>query len=117
MIQTVANQADHLTVFVRTPQYVLPMKNPKYTPADQEAYKARFNELTETLPHTFTGFEYDFENVWAEGSPERRREILEDIWEDGSLKLWLASFGEMFFVHGGQRRNLPNSFARRCACG
>ena len=37
VIQTVANQADHLTVFVRTPQYVLPMKNPKYTPADQEA--------------------------------------------------------------------------------
>ena len=23
--------------------------------------------------------------------------MLEDIWEDGSLKLWLASFGEMFF--------------------
>ncbi len=31
-------------------------------------------------------------------SPERRREILEEIYQDGSLKLWLASFGEMFFV-------------------
>ena len=97
VIQTVANQADHLTVFVRTPQYVLPMKNPKYTPADQEAYKARFKELTETLPHTFTGFEYDFENKWADLTPAQRRKVLEDIYEDGSLKLWLASFGEMFF--------------------
>ena len=97
VIQTVANQADHLTVFVRTPQYVLPMKNPKYTPADQEAYKARFNELTETLPHTFTGFEYDFENKWADLTPAQRRKVLEDVYEDGSLKLWLASFGEMFF--------------------
>ena len=97
VIQTVANQADHLTVFVRTPQHVLPMKNPKYTPADQEAYKARFKELTETLPHTFTGFEYDFENEWADLTPAQRRKVLEDIYEDGSLKLWLASFGEMFF--------------------
>ena len=97
MIQTVASQADHLTVFVRTPQYVLPMKNPKYTPADQEAYKARFKELTETLPHTFTGFEYDCENKWADLTPAQRRKVLEDIYGDGSLKLWLASFGEMFF--------------------
>ena len=97
VIQTIADKVDHLTVFIRTPQYVLPMKNPKYTPADQEAYKARFQELAQTLPHTFTGFEYDFENKWADLTPEQRRRVLEDIYEDGSLKLWLASFGEMFF--------------------
>ena len=97
VIQTTADQADHLTVFVRTPQYVLPMKNPKYTPEDQETYKARFKELTETLPHTFTGFEYDFQNKWAELTPAQRRNVLEEVYADGSLKLWLASFGEMFF--------------------
>jgi len=97
VIQTIADKVDHLTVFVRTPQYVLPMKNPKYTPADQEAYKARFKELAETLPRTFTGFEYDFENKWADLTPAQRREVLEDIYADGSLKLWLASFGEIFF--------------------
>ncbi len=86
-----------MTVFVRTPQYVLPMKNPKYTAADQEAYKSRFGELAKRLPHTFTGFEYDFEHAWADLSPERRREVLEEVWQDGSLKFWLASFGEMFF--------------------
>ncbi len=98
VIQTIADRVGSLTVFVRTPQYVLPMKNPKYTPEQQEAYKARFEWLSKRLPHTFTGFEYDFENVWADTSPERRREILEEIYQDGSLKLWLASFGEMFFV-------------------
>ena len=66
------------------------MKNPKYTPADQEAYKARFRELTETLPHTFTGFEYHFENKWADLTPAQRRKVLEDVYEDGSLKLWLG---------------------------
>ena len=97
VIQTIAAEAGHLTVFARTPQYVLPMKNPTYTTADQEAYKRRFEELRSTIPHTFTGFEYDFEHVWAECSPAERQEVLEGIYQDGSLKLWLASFGEMFF--------------------
>lgn len=97
VIQTIASQVGHLKVFVRTPQYVLPMKSPRYGPEEVEAYKARFDELRRTLPHTFTGFEYDFEHRWADLTPERRREVLEEIWNDGSLKLWLASFAEMFF--------------------
>jgi acetone monooxygenase len=97
VIQTIADQVGHLTVFVRTPQYIIPMKNPKYGPQEAETYKARFEELRTTIPNTFTGFEYDFVHKWADLTPEKRREVLEDIWEDGSLKLWLASFAEMFF--------------------
>ncbi len=97
VIQTIASEVDELTVFVRTPQYVLPMKNPTYGPDEVAAYKARFGELKETLPRTFTGFEYDFEHAWADLTPEQRRDVLEDTYADGSLKLWLASFGEMFF--------------------
>ncbi|HEY4042084.1 MAG TPA: NAD(P)/FAD-dependent oxidoreductase [Rhodopila sp.] len=97
VIQTIADKVGHLTVFMRTPQYILPMKNPKYAAADQEAYKSRFNWLAEHLPRTFSGFEYDFENRWADLTPQQRRQVLEGIWEDGSLKLWLASFAEIFF--------------------
>lgn len=100
VIQTVAPEVGNLTVFARTPQYVLPMKNPAYTEADQHRYKERFEELRATLPHTFTGFEYDFEHAWADCSPEQRETILEETYQDGSLKLWLASFGEMFFDQG-----------------
>ena len=97
VIQTIAEKAGHLKVFIRTPQYILPMKNPKYTPADQDAYKRRFEELARTLPHTFSGFEYEPRNAWAALSPEQRRNVLEETWENGSLKLWLASFAELFF--------------------
>ncbi|MDZ7907669.1 MAG: NAD(P)/FAD-dependent oxidoreductase [Gemmobacter sp.] len=97
VIQTIAPIVGSLKVFVRTPQYVLPMKNPKYGPAEAAVYKARWDELRAKLPHSFTGFEYDFEHTWADCSPEQRRAILEDIHADGSLKLWLASFAEMFF--------------------
>ncbi|NPU68730.1 NAD(P)/FAD-dependent oxidoreductase [Bradyrhizobium sp. 83012] len=97
VIQTIAGEAGHLKVFVRTPQYVIPMKNPKYGADDAEAYKSKFKHLTERLPHTFTGFEYDFEHAWADLSPDRRRQVIEECWEDGSLKLWISSFAELFF--------------------
>jgi len=98
IIQTIAADVGHLTVFARGPQYTLPMKNPTYTKDDQDWYHGRFEELKATVPHTFTGFEYDFEHAWADCTPEQRQEILEEIYQDGSLKLWLAGFGEMFFV-------------------
>jgi cyclohexanone monooxygenase/acetone monooxygenase len=97
VIQTIASQVGHLKVFVRTPQYITPMANPHYGEAEQAAYKQRFEELRQTLPNTFSGFEYDFENgPWAELSAERRLEILEANWKFGSLKLWLATCPELF---------------------
>jgi acetone monooxygenase len=97
VVQTIAGQVGHLTVFVRTPQYIIPMNNPKFTPEDQEAYKAKFASLAERLPHTFTGFEHDFEHAWTDLTPEQRHAVLEEVWKDGSLKFWIASFGELFF--------------------
>lgn len=98
VIQTIAGEVGSLKVFVRTPQYIIPMKNPKYGPKEVEAYKARFEEFRKALPHSFTGFEYDFTNGnWKDLTPDQRHAILEKIWDEGSLRLWLASFVEMFF--------------------
>ena len=97
IIQTIAGEVGHLTVFARTPQYVLPMKNPTLTKSDQDAYKARFDQVRATLPHTFSGMEFDWTHTWDGTTPEQRHELLEEIYQHGSLKLWLASFGEMFF--------------------
>jgi cation diffusion facilitator CzcD-associated flavoprotein CzcO len=98
VIQTIAGDVGSLKVFVRTPQYIIPMKNPKYGPKEVEAYKARFKEFCATLPYSFTGFEYDFTNGnWKDLTAEQREAVLERIWNEGSLRLWLASFSEMFF--------------------
>ena len=115
VVQTIADKVGHLTVFVRTPQYIIPMKNPKFTAEDQDAYKSKFEWLAKRLPHTFTGFEHDFEHVWANSTPEQRRAVLEETWEDGSLKFWLASFGELFLRCRGQRAGLGVR-AREDAC-
>lgn len=97
VIQTIAPQVGSMKVFVRTPQYVIPMRNPKYSKEDWEKWGSRFHELKKRVRETFAGFDYDFDaGPWAEKTPDERRAVLEKLWDDGSLALWLASFPEMF---------------------
>ena len=97
VIQTIADQVRELKAFIRTPQYALPMRNDQYGPDEVAWYKSRLEEFRENLPHTFSGFEYDFTVAWDDLTPEQRRERLEEIYDGGSLQLWLASFSELFF--------------------
>ena len=98
VIQTIAPECKELKVFVRTPQYVNAMNNPKYSDRDVKEYKDKFHWFQENLPKTFSGFEFEWQDgSWADSTPEKRREVLERIWENGSLELWLSSYKEMFF--------------------
>jgi acetone monooxygenase len=98
VIQTIKSEVGSMTVFVRTPQYVIPMHNPKYTPEDWAGFSGRFHELKQRVRSTFAGFDYDFESgAWDSLTPAQREDVLERLWNDGSLALWLASFPEMFF--------------------
>lgn len=98
VIQTIAPEVGSMKVFVRTPQYVIPMRNPKYSAEDWRQWGERFHETKQRVQTTFAGFDYDFDaGPWADKTPEERIEVLERLWTDGSLALWLASFPEMFF--------------------
>ncbi|WP_082855318.1 flavin-containing monooxygenase [Paraburkholderia phytofirmans] len=98
VIQTIAPEVGSMKIFVRTPQYVVPMKNPKYSQAEWDQWGAQFHELKKRVRGTFAGFHYDFESgPWAGKTPEQRLAVLEKFWEEGSLAMWLATFAEMFF--------------------
>ena len=98
VIQTLAPSVGSMKVFVRTPQYVIPMRNPKYSKEDWEKWGTQFHQLKKRVRETFAGFDYDFDaGPWSEKTPDERQAVLEQLWEDGSLAMWLASFPEMFF--------------------
>ncbi|WP_206020089.1 flavin-containing monooxygenase [Pseudomaricurvus alkylphenolicus] len=98
VIQTIAPEVGSMKVFVRTPQYIIPMRNPKYSEQDWAGWCNRFNELKAKVKQTFAGFDYDFhEKAWSDCSDAERLELLERRWDDGSLSLWLGSFPEIFF--------------------
>ena len=98
VIQTIAPLVEQLTVFQRTPNYIIPMHNPKYSDADRAAWKRKYGDLRNYVHNTFAGFGYDFQGKpWAEFTPEQRNELLEKLWADGSLEFWVGGFVEVFF--------------------
>ncbi|WP_241962146.1 flavin-containing monooxygenase [Rhodococcus opacus] len=97
VIQTIASEVEHLTVFARGGQYTLPMKNTPYGPDENAADNARFEEYKNSIPKTFAGFHFDFlDTPWTELTPQQRLDVIENLYQDGSLKLWVGGFGEMF---------------------
>lgn len=46
VIQTIAPAVGSMKVFVRTPQYVIPMRNPKYSKEDWEKWGTQFHQLS-----------------------------------------------------------------------
>ena len=97
VIQTIAPEVAHLTVFQRTPNYAVPMSNPRYSDQDRAAIRARYPQTREAIWTTFVGFDQAGETrPYFSLSPEERRATLENLWSDGSLKIWVAGFMEIF---------------------
>jgi cation diffusion facilitator CzcD-associated flavoprotein CzcO len=96
VIQTIADKVAELTVFQRTAQYGVPMRNYKFTDEERAHWKGKAHELKERVNHTFTGFDFDLDNgSWHDYTKEQRREILEKYWADGSLAIWTGTFAEI----------------------
>ncbi len=96
VIQTIAPEVGHLTVFQRTPNYTIPMRNLKYDDDARAELRAQYPKLKARVHDTFAGFDYDFnEREFYSFTVEERRAKLEELWADGSLSFWVGSFGEM----------------------
>ncbi|WP_213878921.1 NAD(P)/FAD-dependent oxidoreductase [Pseudomonas sp. dw_358] len=97
VIQTIAPQVQSLTVFQRTAPYTIPMRNRVYSNAQRADFKARFQDIKTAVRNSFVGFDFDFRyGSYHDASPQARREVLETLWDDGSLALWAGSYGEIF---------------------
>jgi acetone monooxygenase len=98
VIQTIAPEVAELTVFQRKPSYAVPMRNEKFDDAQRDHWRAKAPELRKRVFETLTGFDFDFENgSWYDATPEERREVLEGVWNDGSLAIWVGTYPEVFF--------------------
>jgi len=59
-IPEIAQQAKHLTVFQRTPNYCVPARNGKVDPEIVKARKADYDGIVERIRNSFFGFELGF---------------------------------------------------------
>ncbi len=93
VVQECAAVAAHLTVFQRTPNMALPMRQRKLDREAQAALRVDRDAQYAKRAQTFGGFEFDFVGPQStELSPEELRTVYEDLWEQGGFRLWVGGF-------------------------
>jgi cyclohexanone monooxygenase len=94
--QEAAGVAAHLTVFQRTPNLALPMRQRKLDDDAIRRMKVDYPRAYEKRRTTFGGFDYEsLEKSASEVSDEERRATFERIWEIGGLAPWVGSFNDL----------------------
>ena len=94
--QESANEGAFVTVFQRTPNLALPMRQEKVTLKEQQENKANYPEIFKYRMTTFAGFGYDFEkrNTFDD-SPEEREAFFESLWQEGGFRFWLGTYDDI----------------------
>lgn len=92
----IAEQADHLTVFQRTPNYALPLGNHALDEEFRRWYKENYEEIWEWVRHNFSGHDYDFiGKSILEATPEERESAFQERYERGGFGLWLGNYDDI----------------------
>jgi cyclohexanone monooxygenase len=95
-IPQVARQADHVTVFQRTPNYSIPAHNRPLDPEEERAMKARYREHRKAARESFFGVPFAIGETSAlDATPEERQRTYEERWQIGGFPI-LGSFADLF---------------------
>ena len=100
-IPVIAAEADHVTVFQRTPAYAVPAHNRPLDPAEVERIKADYAGWRTAARATTTGFGGHIRDVdelvgALEVDDETRRRIYEERWAAGGLT-FMGAFNDLLF--------------------
>src|SRR6202162_6075911 len=94
--QEAAGMAAHLTVFQRTPNMALPMRQIKLDDDTIRHMKQKYPEIYDRRTKTFSGSDIDFLAKSAlEVSDDERQAIFERLWETGGFAPWVGSFNDI----------------------
>jgi cation diffusion facilitator CzcD-associated flavoprotein CzcO len=94
--QEAAAVAAHLTVFQRTPNLALPMRQKKLDDDTIRRMKEGYPLAYQKRRTSFGGFDYQFlEKAASEVSEDERQATFERIWEIGGLAPWVGSFNDL----------------------
>ena len=97
-IAAIGEQAEHLTVFQRRPNWCAPLHNSEISDEEMEGIRARYDDIFAQCARTPGGFEHEpirtgFHNV----SADERRAMWEKLYGEPGFGIWMANYREIFF--------------------
>lgn len=100
VIQEAGPGAAHLTVFQRTPNMALPMRQRQLDEAGKRALKVNIKEKYARRAHTRAGYDFDYLDYAGESAagytPQQVQQMYEAYWEEGGFVPWLGNFAEIY---------------------
>ena len=100
VVQESGPLAAHLTVFQRTPNMALPMRQRQLDEAGKRALKVNMAEKYAKRAHTRAGYDFDYLDYagpTAVGyTDEQILAMYEGFWEEGGFVPWLGNFPEIY---------------------
>ena len=95
-IPVIARQAEHLTVFQRTAQYMIPARHGTVDKAVLDRIKEDYEAIYDRARWSVGGFPYDVADRSAlDYDEDQRREIFEEGWQNGGFKFVFGSFSDL----------------------
>lgn len=95
-IPVIAKEAEHLTVFQRTPQYSTPARNQPNDPEYIKQVRENYSEIRSQMRASLTGIPaVPRDRSTFDDTPEERRRIYESAWEKGGLLTISYSYNDL----------------------
>lgn len=98
VIPIVAHAAKHLTVFQRTPNYVVPSRNHPLTSEQSTEITRDYKEIKERALKQHWGFDmHDSQDMYdlIKNDPDEVQRVLEGGWEKGGFRYFFETFGDL----------------------
>ncbi|MDI5936412.1 NAD(P)-binding domain-containing protein [Halomonas kalidii] len=96
VIQTIAPDVAHLTVFQRTPTYCIPQRNRPLTDADRREIRRDWTRILATCRESYGGFIHTFDprSGLAVSAAEREAKF-EELWQKAGFAFWFGNFADL----------------------
>ena len=92
----IAAEADHLTVFQRTPNFSIPARNEPLSAEQTAEIKANYDEIRERCRNSSGGFPFfPSEKTASEVSDDERTETYQKLWDLGGFRFLAESYADL----------------------
>ena len=92
----IAAEAEHLTIFQRTPNFSVPARNAPLDPQTAAEIKANYAEIRAQCRESSGGFPFlPIERLAKDVSHEEREKIYSELWQQGGFRFIAESFADL----------------------